>query len=208
MQKQTSNKLFSTPFSGEYWKSAVSDSKNLRMLTIAALLMALRLILKNFNIPIAQGMTIYFGYLLNALGAMIYGPIMGIITGFVVDILGFILFPSPYGFFFGYTITAMAGSFIYGIFLYKTKLTVFKIALAKLSVNIFVNIGLGALWSSILYGKGYFYYLAKSVLKNTVMLPLEILLLVLFLQVMHPILSQMRICPKQPSKKIPFFKAK
>ena len=209
MQKNNNpSTLFPTPFSGAYWKQAVADSKSIRMLTIAALLIALRLILKNFNIPISQGQTIYFGYIFNAMGAMIYGPVMGILTGFVVDILGFILFPSPYGFFFGYTITAMAGSFIYALFFYRTKITVLKIALAKLSVNVFVNIGLGALWSSMLYGKGYFYYLFKSVVKNLVMLPVEIFLLYFFLQLMIPVLNRMHLTPKQPAARIPLFRYK
>jgi ECF transporter S component (folate family) len=208
MQKNQSSKLFRTPFSTEYWKLAMQDSKSVRMITVAALLIALRIVLKNFHIPIGQGMDIYFGYMLNAMGAMIYGPVMGILTGFVVDILGFVLFPSPYGFFFGYTITAMAGSFIYALFFYRTKITVLKIALAKISVNVLVNIGLGALWSSMLYGKGYFYYLAKSVVKNVVMLPVEIFLLYFFLQLMIPILTRMQLIPKQPAAKIPLFRYK
>lgn len=209
MQKNNNpSTLFRTPFSGAYWKQSIADSKSIRMLTVAALLIALRLILKNFNIPISQGQNIYFGYIFNAIGAMIYGPVMGVLTGFVVDILGFILFPSPYGFFFGYTITAMAGSFIYALFFYRTKITVLKIALAKVSVNVLVNIGLGALWSSMLYGKGYFYYLAKSVVKNVVMLPVEIFLLYFFLQLMIPILTRMQLIPKQPAAKIPLFRYK
>lgn len=209
MQKNNNpSTLFRTPFSGAYWKQSIADSKSIRMLTVAALLIALRLILKNFNIPISQGQNIYFGYIFNAIGAMIYGPVMGVLTGFVVDILGFILFPSPYGFFFGYTITAMAGSFIYALFFYRTKITVLKIALAKISVNVLVNIGLGALWSSMLYGKGYFYYLAKSVVKNVVMLPVEIFLLYFFLQLMIPILTRMQLIPKQPAAKIPLFRYK
>ena len=74
MQKNNNpSTLFSTPFSGAYWKQAIADSKSIRMLTMAALLIALRLILKNFNIPISQGQNIYFGYIFNAIGAMIYG---------------------------------------------------------------------------------------------------------------------------------------
>lgn len=204
MQKNTnSSTLYRTPFTSSYWKQAASDAKSIRMLTVAALLIALRIVLKNFHIPIAEGMNIYFGFFLNAMGAMIYGPVMGILTGFVVDILGFVLSPSPYGFFFGYTITAMAGSFIYALFLYRTRISVLKIALAKLCVNVFVNVGMGALWSTILYGKGYLYYLARSIVKNIVCLPAEIVLLVLFLQVMLPILQRMKLIPRQPGNRIP-----
>lgn len=209
MQKNTnSSTLYRTPFSKSYWKQAASDAKNIRMVTVAALLIALRIVLKNFHIPIAQGMDIYFGFFLNAMGAMIYGPVMGILTGFVVDILGFILSPSPYGFFFGYTITAMAGSFIYALFLYRTRLSILKIALAKISVNVLVNVGLGALWSSMMFNKGYLYYLGRSIVKNVVCLPAEILLLVLFLQVMLPILQRLKLIPAQPGKRIPLIRYK
>jgi len=196
--------LYKTPFSKSYWQQSLQDFKSLRMLTLAALLIALRLILKNFNIPIAEGMNIYFGYLLNALGAMIYGPVMAIATGFVADNLGFFLFPSQYGYFFGYTITAMAGSLIYALFFYRARVSVLRIALAKLSVNVFVNIMLGALWSSMLYSKGYLYYLGRSVVKNVVMLPVEIILMTLFFQVMIPVLRQLKLIPPQPQKRIPF----
>lgn len=209
MSKNSSQStLYRSPFSKAYWKQAVRDAKSTRMLTLAALLIALRLVLKNFHIPIAEGMDIYFGYMLNAMGAMIYGPVMALLTGFVVDILGFILFPSPYGFFFGYTLTAMAGSFIYALFFYRSKVTVWRIALAKLSVNVLVNVGLGALWSSMLYAKGYLYYLARSIAKNIVCLPLEIIVLTLFLQVMLPILQRAKLIPRLPSNRIPLFRYK
>ncbi len=207
-KNNTANTLYKTPFSPSYWKQAIADSKNIRMVTLAALLIALRLIIKNLSIPIAEGMTIYFGYLLNALGAMIYGPIMAILTGFVADILGFFLFPTGYAFFFGYTITAMAGSFIYALFFYRTRMSILRIILAKLSVNVFVNIGLGALWSSMMFGKGYLYYLLRSITKNLVMLPAEILLMYLFFQAVLPALQTLKLVPKQPSKRIPFFRHK
>ena len=42
MQKNNNpSTLFRTPFSGAYWKQAIADSKSIRMLTVAALLIAL-----------------------------------------------------------------------------------------------------------------------------------------------------------------------
>ena len=44
-------------------------------------------------------------------------------------------------------------------------------------VNMLVNVVMGSVWSAVLYGKGYLYYLAKSLVKNSILLPLEVMLL-------------------------------
>ena len=200
----TSNKLFATPFSPAYWQAASKDAKKLRNLMIAALFIALRIIIASFYIPLGENLNVYFGFFVNALGAMIYGPVLALGSGFVCDILEFVLHPSPYGFFFGYTITAMLGSFFYAIFFYRTRISMVKIFCCKLCVNVFVNIGLGALWNYMLMGKGYLYYLGRSIIKNIVMIPIETILLILFLQLMLPITARAKLTPPQPEKRIPF----
>ena len=69
--------------------------------------------------------------------------------------------------------------------------------LAKLVVNLGVNVGLGALWSSMLYGKGYYYYLVKSLIKNIGMLPIETVLLFLFFKAILPAASRAGLLPEQ-----------
>ncbi|MGB4612928.1 MAG: folate family ECF transporter S component, partial [Erysipelotrichaceae bacterium] len=73
-------------------------------------------------------------------------------------------------------------------FLYDTNITVLKLALSKLFVNIFVNIGMGSLWSAILFSKGYIYYLIQSTIKNIVLLPFEIILLTIVFNLLLPYL--------------------
>ena len=64
---------------------------------------------------------------------------------------------------------------------------------------------LGALWSSILYSKGYLYYLTTSAIKNTLYLPLQIILLALLLRYLLPVLQQQGLVPKQlDGRRIPF----
>lgn len=204
MYNSTFTQLFATPFSKEYWQTAAKDAKKLRNLMLSALFIALRIIIASIYIPVGENLNIYFGFFINALGSMIYGPVLGLGSGFVCDILEFMLHPSPYGFFFGYTITAMLGSFFYGIFLYRTRITMVKIFSCKLCVNVFINIGLGAFWNSLLLSKGYLYFLVKSIAKNLIMLPIETVLLVLFLQAMIPIATRAGLIPAQPTKRIPF----
>ena len=92
-------------------------------------------------------------------------------------------------FFPGYTLTAMAGSFVYALFLYRARITVRRIVLCKLCVNLLVNVGLNCLWSAMLYSKGYLFYLGQSLAKNLLMLPVEIVILLTFLRIMLPVLS-------------------
>ena len=89
----------------------------------------------------------------------------------------------------------MCGSVIYALFLYRQRITILRLALAKTVVNYGVNVLLGALWSQMLYGKGYIYYAGKSLVKNTMMLPAEIIILVLLFNVIVPILQKRRLIP-------------
>ena len=147
---------------------------------------------------------IYFNYLITSLLSLICGPVVGVAAGFVRDTIGFFLDPS-YGYFFGYTVTAMASGLVYGLFFYRARLSVARIALCKAVINVFVNILMGSLWSAMLFQKGYLYYLSKSVVKNLLLLPAEILLLVLLYQVLLPVLTRMKLIPAQPSRRIPIF---
>ena len=186
--------FFKSPFCAQYWREAKKSLKSLRLLVLAALLVAGRVAITGFPIMVGENLKISFGFFLNALGSLIYGPYVGILTGFATDILGVILHPMG-PFFPGYTLTAMAGSFVYALFLYRAR---------KLCVNIFVNVGLNCLWSAMLYSKGYLFYLGQSLFKNLLMLPVEIVILLTFLRIMLPVLSSAGLTPPQPTKHIPF----
>lgn len=197
-------KFFRTPFTPAYWKLSLKEFRSLRILAIASLLIALDVVVARFYIPVGVNLRIYFNYLITSLLSLICGPVVGVAAGFVRDTIGFFLDPS-YGYFFGYTVTAMASGLVYGLFFYRARLSVVRIALCKAVINVFVNILMGSLWSAMLFQKGYLYYLSKSVVKNLLLLPAEILLLVLLYQVLLPVLTRMKLIPAQPSRRIPIF---
>ena len=118
------------------------------------------------------------------------------LSGFATDVLGYFVHPTG-PFFPGYVLSTMLGSFFYALFFYRARITVVRVILAKLSVNLLVNVGLGALWSAIQFSKGYYYYLVKSLMKNLGMLPLEVLLLWLFLKAIAPVCARNGLLPKQ-----------
>ena len=72
----------------------------------------------------------------------------------------------------------------------------------------FFNMLLGSLWNSMMMGKAFYYYLAKSVVKNLVLLPLETALMVLIFRLMNPLLIHLRLIPENSSRHIPFLTKK
>lgn len=166
--------------------------KNTKFLTLLGMFIAIKIVMSSLYIPVSDNLRIYFSFLITALECSIFGPAIALISGFVTDIVGFYLFPSGQ-FFFGYTLSSMLSHLIYALWLYNRSITVVKLAFAKACVNLFVNILLGSLWSHIMFGKAYFYYLARSVIKNISLLPFEIILLVLFFNIVLPILIKKKI---------------
>ncbi len=159
----------------------------------------LRIVLSGLYIPLGDNLNIFFGYFVNSLGAAIYGPVVALLSGFATDVLGYFVHPTG-PFFPGYVLSTMLGSFFYALFFYRARVTALRVVLAKLSVNLLVNVGLGALWSAIQFSKGYYYYLVKSLAKNIGLLPVEALLLWLFLRAMAPICTKNGLLPKQEKK--------
>ena len=207
MQKtETPGKLrtFRTPFTPSYWKEAAGEVKKPRILAVTALFIGLDIIIGMFYIPMPFGdnLRVYFGYFTNSMCCMVCGPVMALIFGFVRDVLGFLANPSG-GFFFGYTLSAMLGSLVYALFFYRARITVVRILCCKLIINACGNILLGSLWSAILFSKGYYFYMASSTVKNLMLLPVEVILLVLFYQVTLPVLVKMKWIPEQPKGRMP-----
>ena len=199
MYKNPESLALASPFSRSYWRTALRELQNLRMLTLAAIVVALRIVLSGLYIPLGDNLNIFFGYFVNSLGAAIYGPVVALLSGFATDVLGYFVHPTG-PFFPGYVLSTMLGSFFYALFFYRARVTALRVVLAKLSVNLLVNVGLGALWSAIQFSKGYYYYLVKSLAKNIGLLPVEALLLWLFLRAMAPICATNGLLPKQEKK--------
>ncbi len=191
-----SQTLYRTPFSLAYWNDARKDFASLKMLVSAALLVAMTRALS--LIPaIPMGSTKFtFGFLARALCALVGGPVVGLAFGFVEDILGFLLHPTG-DFFIGYTISTMAGLFFYAVCFYRAKITVWRIVLANVLVNYLVNALMGSLWSTIVRHGTYWGWFAESVVKNTVTLPLKVVMLYIMFQALLPILQRMGLIPKQ-----------
>lgn len=189
-------------FTSKYWITASSEFRNLRSLVFAGLTIALGTVLSSLYIPVGLNLRVTTAFLALALGSMIFGPIVGLSAGLAYDLIGYLFIPAT-AFFPGYTLSSMLEFFIYGIFLYRCKISVLRIFLCKLIVDFGIHVGLGCLWSSMLFGKGYSYFFMISLVKNAVMLPIEVVVLVVLLQIFLPVLAHQGIIPRQTKKYIP-----
>ena len=181
--------MFLFMLSKEYWKSSTNKLKDVRMLAFIALMIALKIVIGFIRIPVGENLRISLTYIIVAIEGMVVGPVAGMTSAFITDNLSFILFPDG-AYFPGYTLTAMLGSLFYSIFLYQKKVTWPRIILSKIMNNYLVNVLLGSLWSSILYGKAYLVYATTSLIKNTVLLPLEVILLMVVIKFIYPFLKR------------------
>lgn len=199
-----SQTLYRTPFSAAYWREALADFRKLRTLVFAALMVAACIALAQVPaIPINESLRVTWGFLARSVCALVGGPVTALVFGFVEDTLSFIVHPTG-AYFPGYTLTTMLGTLVYALFLYRARVTVLRIFLAKLATNA-MNVVLGSLWSAILYSKGYLYYMSASLVKNTLMLPVQTMMLVLLFSALLPILHRAGLLPDQGGRRLPLY---
>ena len=191
MSNVKSTAIYSSPCSKGYWRDAAAELKSTRTLVIAALLIALRVALKTVVIPLAPNLNINVAApLINALGAMIFGPVVAAAAALVSDTLGCIIFPQgPY--FFPCAFVEVAGSVLFALFFYRTKMRPTRVILARFSMDLFVNIILNSAvmfwYFQVFYQKSYVEMLLPAIIKNLCMFPIEAFVLTLFLSVIIPV---------------------
>ena len=198
-------KAYSSPFSAGYWREAAGELKRPRTLAFAALMIAACGALAQIPaIPIGdQGLEVTWGFLARSVCGMVCGPVTALVFGFAEDTISFLIHPTG-AYFPGYALTTMLGTMLYALWLYRVKFTPVSLPLrvlgAKLCTNA-LNVVLGSLWSTILYGKGYLVRLTASLVKNTLMLPVQTVMLFFLILALLPILSRMDLVPRQELKK-------
>lgn len=184
-----------TPFCREYWENALREFTP-RKVVLAAVFTAMAVAVSGFSFKISENLFIMFTFLITSVGAAIYGPCLGTLSAVAADLLTWLLFQSAtYPFFIGYTLSEVLATLVYSFFFYRSRITVAKIAAARVTVNLFINALLGSVWSAMLYSKGYYYFFAQSIFKNSILLIPEIVLIYLVMQQVIPIARRFKLVP-------------
>jgi len=152
--------------------------KNLRVLCATALLSALYVALYAVKVPIGEQLRITFTFVPIALAGWLFGIVPAVIVAIIGDVLGCLLFPQG-AYFFGYTLTSMLTGVIFGLFLYKkdAKNIIWFVLLSKFLVSLLLNIGLNSYWATFFVPKSFWVIAWGKLIKNAVMLPIEIIVL-------------------------------
>jgi len=146
--------------------------KQVKTVTVCAMLGAVAIVLGSLSIELGSTLRIGFSGIPNELASMLFGPVVGGIMGGIGDILKFLIKPTgPY--FFGYTLNAILGPVIYGIFFYHRPIQLGRVVAAKITVALLVNLLLGTWWLTILYGKGFLAILPARFIKQVVSVPID-----------------------------------
>lgn len=107
---------------------------------IMAVLCAMEVALSRLAaINIGAYLKISFGFIPVAVCAILEGPLAAMAVAAVADIIGALLFPTG-PFFPGFTLVAAIGGLIYGLWLYRKEITVWRCLLTTLTVAIICNI--------------------------------------------------------------------
>lgn len=149
----------------------------MRKLVLLALFGAMSIVLSYISIPIASGLKLTFSFLVTSSLGYMLGPLYGMLFGFVMDPIKFLIKPDGIYVFWWCLIEVFAG-LIYGLFLHKKKISYKRCFLCKVAVNLFCNVILTSLFFSLLMGKEFaIANLVARLVKNIVLVPFEALIM-------------------------------
>lgn len=166
----------------------IADSKT-KKLAVTGLFVAMNLVLNQVTIPIGTTMEIGFAFLPIALIGYLFGPLTAGLSGVIADILGFMLRPA--GFFFpGFTLNAFISGILYGLFLHRKTITLWRVALLRLVNTIIISLILTPTWLYIMYETPL--VTLPRIIKAVVKYPVDVALLYLILTAFVKIVEKER----------------
>ena len=144
---------------------------NTRDVLLVGLFIALEVILTRFFSIEYSILRISFELIPIAISAILFGPITAGVAAAVADVLGMFIFPKG-AYFPGFTLSAFISGYLFGVFLYKKKITVVKVFLASLSVILVVELLLKTIWLTITTQNAALAILPVRLIKSAVFLPI------------------------------------
>ena len=144
---------------------------NTRGVLLVGLFIAFEIILTRFFSIENSILRISFELIPIAISAIMLGPITAGVAAAVADVLGMFIFPKG-AYFPGFTLSAFISGYLYGIFLYKKKVTILKVFLASLSVILVVELLLKTVWLTIITQNAAMAMLPARLIKSAVFLPI------------------------------------
>lgn len=162
---------------GKYFAKQMSRSKTL---AIAALMIALNIVLGYYTLRISSYLRIGFGFFTQPIIALIFGPLVACMTGMIQDVLSYLLNPVG-GYIPMYTLCVGISGMIYGLVLYRKKVTFARVFWVKTAVLVFSNIILNSIALAPTVANGFVGILPARIIKNLLLLPIQTVVVYLIL---------------------------
>lgn len=159
----------------------MSDLKKVRVLTLAAMLIAVSIVLGFFKLPISPALEIRFTSLPIAMAGFLMGPMVGAAIGVISDIGAYIVRPTG-PFFAGFTVSAAVMGLIFGTLLHKKKLTWMRVFASQAIVGVLVGILMNSFWLAMLFDKGFIAIMMSRIVKELIMIPLNTFILMMLIK--------------------------
>lgn len=155
------------------FRESAKELRKVQAIAICGVMGALAIVLGYVaTIRIGDYIRVGFSFLPNVIIDFLFGPVVGGVFGGAMDIIKYLMNPTG-PFFPGFTISAIVGAVLYGIILYRQKITVLRVFMAQIAVKVAVNLVLNTLWIVMLYGYGLMAILPGRIISNAVMLPID-----------------------------------
>ncbi|MGM0396388.1 MAG: folate family ECF transporter S component [Bacillota bacterium] len=162
---------------------------SVRTMVKAGFLVAISIVMTRFAyimVPLAgvSALRISFGDLPLMMSGMMFGPLVGGMTGLAADIIGFLINPmGPYH--PGFTLSSILWGVIPGLFFLRFSnsrnldkaFSYRNIFIAVLTVTVVISLGLNTYWLSKLYGRGFIILLPPRILAAVISIPLHTVVL-------------------------------
>ena len=167
-------------------RESVKEIKNLNSLCGVSMLAALNAVLHFTTVFVTSTLRIGVASVTIGIAGLLYGPWLTGLVGVGADIIKYLLRPEGV-YFFGFTFNEFLIGVIYGAFFYKQKITFRRVSFARTVHTILINLMLTPLWLSMLYDLPIIASFIPRLVKNAVMLPIDIAILFLAIKLIERI---------------------
>lgn len=156
----------------------------LQDLVFLALLVAINIILQKISFGPTY-LKVGLGFIGSTLLGYYFGPLWGGIGAGASDLLSSAIFGQEGGFFPGFTLSAIVAAVIYGLFLYKKDIKIWRIVAATILVTIIVNIAMNTYWIHIMYGLNFKAALISRLMKESIVPWIQMVVIYIVLQALQ-----------------------
>lgn len=178
-----------------HFKEQLGRIHSVQGICLGGLFVSLYVVLSLFNIRFSEILEFRLAFLALAAAAFYGGPLMGMTVGIAGDVISFFVTPQSAPFFPGFTLTYALMGFLFGMFLYHSRIILGRALVGGLT-EFTLSCTLSTLWLHLMYGMDWQYLLTIRLMKNTIALGVYTILLYVFLNAFSRVLAAGRASAK------------